>query len=70
MSIIAEQIESFRDFAKKELKIHLLQLNTIYTLGEPSPYELKQQAYDQHQETFQLELLSKMEELLTDENLF
>ncbi len=70
MSNPAKQIEVFRDFAKKELENHLLELITKYQNREPASNDLMQEGYSKHCQIFKKELSEKMEEIISEENKF
>lgn len=70
MSNSAQQIEIFREFAKKQLQTHTSELSTHYQNRELASNDLKQQAYQERQKIFQKELDDKVEELLTESNQF
>ena len=70
MSNTAQQIETFRDFAEKELNNHTGELETRYQNRELASNNLLQEAYKAHRKIFEKELADKIEELLTEENQF
>ena len=70
MSNTAQQIETFRDFAEKELKNHAGELETRYQNRELASNNLLQEGYQEHQKIFEKELADKIEKLLTEDNQF
>lgn len=66
----AQQIETFRDFAKEKFQNHSFELDTRYQNRELASDDLKQQAYKEHKKIFQEELSEKIEELLNESNQF
>ncbi|GAC1590115.1 MAG: hypothetical protein NVS3B8_03890 [Chitinophagaceae bacterium] len=70
MADSAQQIETFRDFAKEKFQNHSLELDTRYQNRELASDDLKQQAYQEHQKIFEKELADKIGELLTEDNQF
>ncbi len=70
MSNTAQQIETFRDYAEKQLKEHALEVETHYQNRELASNDLKHQAYKEHRQLFEKELANKMEELLIPNQQF
>ena len=62
------EVGAFKQFAEKELKNHLVELNTRYQKESLSSHELKQQAYKEHQKNFNKELEDKIKSLLSTQN--
>jgi hypothetical protein len=62
-----KEVEAFKQFAEKELKNHLAELNTRYQNEPPASNELKQQAYKEHQKIYNQELEDEIQSLLTSE---
>jgi len=63
------EVEEFKQFAEKELKNHLAELNIRYQNEALSPKELKQQAYKEHQKIYNQELEDEIQSLLSKGNL-
>lgn len=70
MSNTAQQIEIFREFAKKELRNHAFELETHYQNRELASNDLKEQAYKEHRQLLEKQLADKIEGLLTENNQF
>lgn len=70
MSTTADEIEVFRDYAKKKLENHKGELDTRYQNRELASIDLKEQAYKEHEQIFQRELSDKIEEIITKDNQF
>ena len=62
------KVGAFKQFAEKELKNHLAELNTRYQKESLSSHELKQQAYKEQQKNFNKELEDKIKSLLSTQN--
>jgi len=63
------EVGSFKQFAEKELKNHLAELNTRYENESLGSKEVKQQAYKEHQKIYSQELEDKIQSLLSVEDL-
>lgn len=62
------EVKAFKEFAEKELKNHLAELNTRYQNEPLSSKELRQQAYKEHQKIYTRELEDEIQSLLSAEN--
>ena len=66
----ADQIESFRQFAKEDLKNHIQKLQSHYQNRGLASVELTQQAYREQEEIYRKELSDKIDELTAESYQF
>lgn len=62
------EVTAFKQFAEKELKNHIAELNTRYQNEPLASDELKQEAYKEHQKIYTQELEDEIQSLLSSEN--
>lgn len=62
------EVVAFKQFAEKELKNHIAELNTRYQNEPLASKKLNQEAYEAHQKIYNQELEEKIQSLLSEKN--